>query len=135
MPRIYAFSFWTGSLYPRIQIMERWKFHIEGKSENAARRAVNSIAQAFDTSSTEFEYKPYIKGGYEIILNRNSIDADWSQQILSLIEQAQSISNAWQLLGNIEESIELISNKISITGFVLAQVSVERSVVQLMGSC
>lgn len=76
--------------------------------------------------SAPIEIASYHKGGYRAEFTQDFDARNWHEAVFRLIQSAQSIGNGWQILGKIENELDLWTNKVSVVGVTSLGVTMKR---------
>lgn len=95
----------------------RWKAWTTAKTPEKAVRVGRQLTAALGNDDAALHVEPYPKTHGHVISFEVEVPAkSWSNAVVALIAAAQTVGRGWQLLGNIEEGLELLTNTASVGG-------------------
>jgi len=94
-----------------------WRVVTDARSEKAASIVANRVLKALDLSGTTVEVAPYPKTDGHVFSFRMSVESPtWAEAVFSMLGQMERLGHQWVRMGAIERSLEMTSDRSTISG-------------------
>ena len=113
----------------RIEIMRIiWNIHTQTKSKEKAERILFKVAEALNVETGPIFVEKKGDGGCLCVFSHNLNSENLEECVYESFVMAQRIGYSWSLNGNIEEEIDLWSEKLQLPGIKAINAACNRNV-------
>ncbi len=98
---------------------------LETEKNETALRVISNLNKIILSELESLE--PYHKGGMNCVLRKDVEALNWETAVFSCLELAQSFGRSWELTGQIDEQVDLVSSEISVSGVNWAHLQLVRN--------
>lgn len=95
-----------------------WCIYTETKSKEKAGRLLKKIAELLEVELGATSIQKNDKGGCSCVFSHKLNCAGWGDNAYECLRFAQRIGYSWNLYGDIEEEVDIWSEKIKLPGIV-----------------
>jgi hypothetical protein len=104
-----------------------WKAWTTATTPEKALGVGRRLLDALGVADAELQVVPYPKtDGHVLSFVVNTSDQAWAETVYAVLSAAQAVGRAWQVLGSIEDELEILSNEPSVGGLTMLTCSVTR---------
>ena len=105
-----------------------WAIYTETKSKEKAKIILAKISKMLEIELGDTIIQQNDKGGCSCVFSQIISSENWKESVFECLSIAQKVGYFWSVSGNIEEEIDIWSEKIKLTGVKAINATCEKNV-------